>query len=103
MNTLTVEKKVIKYLENILKPEILFDKRILQRKKFILLTKLVTKLFSNKNSKVYFKNISNLIILVLNMYNEKYPIDIFSKSEDDALKNDKLKYKHILKEEFLLK
>ncbi len=103
MNSLTIEKRVIKYLENVFKPETLSNKKLLQRKKFILLSKLVEKLFSDNNSKVSFKNISNLIILVLNMYNEKYPIDIFSNSEDDSLKSDNLKYKQILKEEFLSK
>jgi hypothetical protein len=43
-----------------------------------------------------------LIILILNIYNEKFPVDTYSLAEENSRKEFDSKYKHILKEEFLL-
>lgn len=103
MNSLTIEKKVEDFLKNVFKSETIFNRKALQRKKFMLLSKLVADLFKSKNSQVCFNNISSLIILILNIYNEKFPVDIYSNLKENSLKRFSSKYKHILKEEFLLK
>ena len=103
MNSLIIEKKVEDFLKNVFKSETIFNKKSLQRKKFVLLSKLVADLFKSKNSQVCFNNISSLIILILNIYNEKFPVDIYSNVEESSLKRFNSKGKHILKEEFLLK
>ena len=77
------------------------DKRIIQQKKFRLLSKLVADLFLNKNSIECFHNISNLIILILNLYNEKFPLDIYSDSDKKITKNRNLGSKDILEKEIL--
>jgi len=102
LNSRTIEKKVENFLQNVFKPETPSNKKILQRKKFLLLSKLVSDLFDNKNSQVCFNNISNLIILILNIYNEKFPVDTYSLVEENSKKEINSKYKHILKEEFLI-
>ncbi len=101
MNSLTVEKKVEDFLKNVFKSETIFNKKNLQRKKFLLLSKLVADLFKSKNSQVCFKNISSLIILILNIYNEKFPVDLYSDLEDESLKKFNAKFNNILKDEFL--
>ncbi len=63
-----IEKKVENLLKYIFKPENSFNRRRLQKRKFFLLSKLVADLFKSKNSQVCFNNISNLIILFLNIY-----------------------------------
>ncbi|MFX1302066.1 MAG: hypothetical protein ACFFBV_09130 [Promethearchaeota archaeon] len=78
------------------------NKEYYQKKKFILLSKLVADLFNSKNSRVCFNNISSLIILILNIYNEQFPVDIYSSVKENSLKEHNSKYKQILKEEFLL-
>ena len=78
MNSQQIEDKVRELLDRILKLEEMGDKRIIQQEKFKLLSKLVADLFLNKNSLECFHNISNLIILILNIYNEKYPLDVYS-------------------------
>ena len=103
MNSLIIEKKVEDFLKNIFKSETKVNKRALQRKKFLLLSKLVADLFKSKNSQVCFNNISSLVILILNIYNENFPVDIYSNLEENSLKRFNSKYKHILKEEFLIK
>ncbi|MFX1419933.1 MAG: hypothetical protein ACFE9N_13525 [Promethearchaeota archaeon] len=102
LNSRIIEKKVETFLENVLKPETPFNKKIIQRKKFTLLSKLVTDLFDNKNSRVCFNNISNLIVLILNIYNEKFPIDNFSIEDGYSKKEINSKCKDILKQEFLI-
>ena len=101
LNSRKIEKKVENFLQNVFKPETPSNKDIIQRKKFILLSKLVSDLFENKNSQICFKNISNLIILILNIYNEKFPVDTYSQAEENSKNKFDSKYKHILKEEFL--
>lgn len=99
MNSRVIEKRVEDLLKKILKPEDSQNKKRIQRMKFRLLTKLVADLFDNKDSRECFHNISNLIILILNIYKDTFPVDIFSKQE----KNTTPKHKNILKQEFLLK
>jgi len=98
-----IEKKVENFLKYVFNPENSFNKKILQKKKFFLLSKLVVDLFNYKNSQVCFNNISNLIILILNIYNEKFPMDNYSSLEDNSIKKYNSEFKHILKDEFLNK
>ena len=56
--------------------------RGIQKKKFLLLTELFIKLFNSKNYRANFKNISSLILLLLNFYKKNYPVDIFSKDKN---------------------
>jgi len=102
VNSQLLEKKVEDLLENILKPEESQNKRRIQRIKFRLLSKLVADLFDNKDSKECFHNISNLIILILNLYNESFPMDNFSNREEDIEVKATSKHKDILKQEFLM-
>jgi len=102
LNSRTIERKVESFLQNVFKQETPSNKKIIQRKKFILLSKLVADLFNSKNSQICFSNISNLIILVLNIYNEKFPVDIYSLEKEISKKESNSKFKHILKEEFLI-
>ena len=100
MNSRLIEKKVEYFFESIFKPENSSNKRLLQKKKFILLSKLVADLFNCRNSNICFNNISNLIILILSVYNEKFQIDIYSSIKENPLKENDPDYKRILKEEF---
>ncbi len=102
MKSQKIEKKVEGFLKTFLKPYNPSNKRILQKKKFILLSKLIADLFKSKNSKICFNNISNLIILILNIYNEKFPVDIYSYQKENSRKTISSKYKNILKQEFLI-
>ena len=102
LNSRIIERKVEHFLQNVFKPETAFNKKQQQKKKFILLSKLVADLFERKNSRVCFNNISNLIILILNIYNEKFPVDIYSLEEETSTKKLSLKFKHLMKEEFLI-
>ncbi len=98
-----IEKKVENFLKHIFKPENSFNRRKLQKRKFFLLSKFVADLFNSKNSRICFNNISNLIILILNIYNENFPVDSYFSIDDNSLKSFNSEYKHILKEEFLKK
>lgn len=102
MNSKIIEKKVEDFLSNIFKPFTSRNKESYQKKKFVLLSKLVADLFNSKNSRICFNNISNLIILILNIYNEQFPVDIYSGVKENTLKKCNSKYKQILKEEFLI-
>lgn len=90
------------FLRNIFKPPSSINDKILQKKKFNLLYKLVAELFNSKNSLACFNTISNLIILILNIYNDKLPIDIYSHRIIYSEKRHNPKYKQILKTEFLI-
>ncbi|MFX1410051.1 MAG: hypothetical protein ACFFA6_06845 [Promethearchaeota archaeon] len=103
MNSHLIEKKVEYLLEKILKPEESQNKRKIQRIKFRLISKLVADLFDYKDSKECFHNISNLIILVLSIYNDTFPVDNFSNNETDLKEKPTAKHKSILKQEFLVK
>lgn len=72
----SIEKQVEDFLENSFGTDDYFFDSEIQKKRFVLLSKLVADLFNCKNSTVCFHNISNLIILILNIYNEKFPVDI---------------------------
>ena len=102
MNSKIIERKVENFLSKIFRPNDSLNKECYQKKKFILLSKLVADLFNSKNSQVCFNNISNLIILILNIYNDQFPVDIYSGVKDNTLKKCSSKYKKILKEEFLI-
>ncbi|MFX0004083.1 MAG: hypothetical protein ACFE9C_16635 [Candidatus Hodarchaeota archaeon] len=102
LNSRAIERKVEHFLQNVFKQETPSNKKQLQRKKFILLSKIIADLFDKKNSQVCFSSISNLIILVLNVYNEKFPLDIYSPEKKDLTQESNSKCKHILKEEFLI-
>lgn len=102
LNSRIIEKRVENFLYKVLIQDTPSNEKTLQRKKFILLSKLVADLFNTKNSQVCFSNISNLIILVLNLYNEKFPVDIYSLDKGNPLCEANSKFKHILKEEFLI-
>lgn len=102
MNSKIIERKVENFLSNIFKPNNSLNKDSHQKGKFIILSKLVADLFNSKNSRVCFNNVSSLIILILNIYNEQFPVDIYSEVEDNSLKKFNSKYKQILKEEFLI-
>ncbi len=69
-------------LEKIITFADLPDNSVIQRKKFLLLTELFLKLCKNKNYKGNFRNISSLILLLLNFYKKNYPVDIFSKEKN---------------------
>jgi hypothetical protein len=100
-STSAIEKKVEEFLEKSFcagNNEI-NDK--IQKKRFYLLSKLVADLFNCKNSTICFQNVSNLIILILNIYNEKFPIDIYSRNKSCLTKKPDSKLKHILKENLL--
>jgi len=103
VNSQLLEKKVEDLLENILKPEESENKRRIQRIKFRLLSKLVADLFDNKDSRECFHNISNLIILMLNLYKDTFPVDIFLNKEKEREVKSTTKHKQILKQEFLMK
>lgn len=96
-----VEKKVEDLLNHILKQRPSYNRKKLQQGKFSLLSKLVTELFKSKNSRISFNNISSLIILILNICNEKFRNYNHSSVEDNSLNSFKPGYKHILKDEFL--
>jgi len=102
LNPKIIERIVENFLSKIFSPNDSLNKEYYQKKKFILLSKLVADLFNSKNSRVCFNNISNLIILILNIYNEQFPVDIYSGVKDNTLKKCNSKYKQILKEEFLI-
>ena len=97
-----IEEQVEDFLTNIFNPEKVSNKRTMQKRKYILLSKLIADLFNCSNSKECFNNISSLINLILNIYNEKFPVDIYSLNTDNSLKKSNSKYKHILKGEFLI-
>jgi hypothetical protein len=99
LNSRVIERKVEHFLQTIFRSDKVSNKKEIQRKKFLLLSKLVADLFENKNSQVCFNNISSLIILILNIYNDKFPIDVYSREQET--RNDSL-HKQILKKEFLI-
>ena len=97
----SIEKQVEDFLENSFSTDDYFFDREIQKKRFFLLSKLVADLFNCKNSTVCFHNISNLIILILNIYNEKFPVDVYSNGKISRTKKPNSKLKHIIKENLL--
>ena len=102
LNSQIIERKIEVFLNTIFKSKKSTNRRIVQKQKFKVLSKLITDLFRRKNCRECFKNISSLIILILNIYNEKFPVDIYSFNTDDSLKISNSNYKDILKKEFLI-
>ncbi len=99
VNSRTIEKQVEDFLDNSFNTEDYFNNNSeTQKKKFTLLSKLVADLFNCKNSAVCFHNISNLIVLILNIYNEKFPVDIYSNGRTDSIKKSNNNFKRIIKE-----
>ncbi|MHA2008368.1 MAG: hypothetical protein ACXABO_04005 [Promethearchaeota archaeon] len=101
MNSESIEKQVKDFLEkSFLAEEYLIDTEI-QKRRFALLSKLVADLFKCNNSALCFHNISNLIILILNIYNEKFPIDIYSNDDNYSVRGKDSKIKQILGDNLL--
>ena len=101
MNSRAIEKQVENFLDKSFNTEDYYTNSETQRKRYILLSKLVADLFNCKNSAVCFHNISNLIILILNIYNEKFPVDIYSNGGTDSIKNNNTYFKRIIKESLI--
>ncbi len=101
VNSRTIEKQVEDFLNNSFNTEDYFINSEIQKKRFVLLSKLVADLFYYKNSSVCFHNISNLIVLILNIYNEKFPVDRYSNGRTDSIKKSNNNFKRIIKENLL--
>ncbi|MHA1916093.1 MAG: hypothetical protein ACW97V_17230 [Promethearchaeota archaeon] len=98
LNSRSIEKQVEDFLENSFTEEdYIFDNKV-QRKRFKLLSTLVADLFNCKNSTLCFQNVSNLIILILNIYCEKFPVDLYSSDTKSSKKKPPSTLKQILKE-----
>ncbi|MFX1346787.1 MAG: hypothetical protein ACFFBC_14145 [Promethearchaeota archaeon] len=97
----SIEKQVEEFLENSFGVDGYFLDSRVQKKKFGLLSKLVADLFNCKNSRICFQNVSNLIILILSIYNEKFPVDIYSNDKMGRIIKSNSKLKQILKENLL--
>lgn len=102
LNSQIIERKVEGFLKTFLTSNKSENRRKIQIKKFELLSKLIVDLFNCKNSRECFNNISSLIILILNIYNEKFPVDIYFNNSIDSQKKTNSKFKNIMKEEFLI-
>ncbi len=98
MNSRTIEKQVEDFLDNSFNAEDHFVNNENQKKKFVLLSRLVADLFKCENSAVCFHNISNLIVLILNIYNEKFPVDIYSNGRTGSKKKSDNDFKRIIRE-----
>lgn len=97
----SIEKQVEDFLKNsYCSEDTVFDEEI-QKKRFSLLSKLVDDLFNCNNSITCFHNISNLIILILNIYHEKFPIDVYSNGNKNLIQKPDPELKRILKENLL--
>ena len=75
------------------------DKKILQKEKFKLISSLIEDLYKNKNSREHFNRISNQLVLLLTLSNQKKPFDIYYEEETDHLKNASDIFGDILKSE----
>ena len=63
------------------------NEKELQKKKFKLISQLIEDLYKNKNSREHFNLISNQLILLLTLSNQKKPFDIFFEEAEDHLKD----------------
>lgn len=97
----SIEKQVEEFLENSFGANDYFLDSRVQKKRFGLLSKLVADLFNCRNSRICFQNVSNLIILILSIYNEKFPVDIYFNDKMGRTKKPNSKSKQILKENLL--
>ena len=95
VNSRNIEKQVEDFLDGSFNTEDYFVNSETQKERFTLLSKLVVDLFNCKNSAVCVHNISNLIILILNIYNEKFPVDLYS---NGGAKKSRNNFKRIIKE-----
>lgn len=79
------------------------NEKEVQRNKFILLSDLLLKLCTSRNIKSSFKNLTSLILVLLNVYKENYPLDVYSTDtkEIKLKKQENQQIKHILKQELL--
>lgn len=100
-NSESIEKKVEDFLENSFCTKDYVFNDEMQKRRFSLLSKLVADLFNCKNSAICFHNISSLIVLILNIYNEKFPIDIYSNNKKSLIRKPNSKLKQIMKENLL--
>jgi hypothetical protein len=100
-NSRNIEKRVEDFLDNAFNTEDYFINGEIQKKRFVLLSKLVTDLFHCKNSAACVQNVSSLIVLILNIYNEKFPVDIYSNGRANSIKNRNNTFKRILKDNLL--
>jgi hypothetical protein len=98
LNSRSIESQVEDFLDNTFTEEdYIFDSDV-QKKRFKLLSRLVADLFNCKNSTFCFQNVSNLIILILNIYCEKFPVDLYSSHTKISRKKPPSELKQILKE-----
>ncbi|MHA2038913.1 MAG: hypothetical protein ACW98X_20970 [Promethearchaeota archaeon] len=98
VNSRDIEQRVEDFLYKSFKTEDYFIDSEVQKRRFALLSKLVADLFNCKNSTVCFHNVSNLIVLILNIYNEKFPVDMYSNETTNSIKKRKNSIKRIIKE-----
>lgn len=79
------------------------DEVKVQKSKFLLLSELLLKLCTSRTVRGNFKNLTNLILLFLNIYKKNYPVDIYSfdRKEPQLKEQDYLKIKRVLKQELL--
>ncbi|MHA1988487.1 MAG: hypothetical protein ACW98D_17795 [Promethearchaeota archaeon] len=98
MNSRIIEKRVEDFLDNYFNSEDNFTNSDIQKKRFDLLSKLVSELFDCKNSTVCVHNISNLIVLILNIYRERFPVDIYTNGITETIEKSNNNVKRILKE-----
>ena len=98
VNSSSIEKQVEDFLTDSFNTEDYFINSETQKKRFILLSKLVADLFNCKNSAVCIHNVSNLIVLILNIYNEKFPVDMYSNGRTDSIQKGNNNFKRIIKE-----
>lgn len=74
----------------------------IQRKKFELLSFLLSELCKNQSSKKKITDLSSFIVLLLNIYKRRYPLDRYSTKDEksiDKTKSNKTKHR-ILEKEF---
>jgi len=101
VNSRIIEKRVEDFLDNCFNSEDSFIDSDIQKRRFELLSKLVADLFNCKNSALCVHNISNLIILILNIYSEKFPVDLYSNGRTNSIKKSNKNVKRILKENLI--
>ena len=97
LNSRSIKKRVEDFLEKTFAEDNYhFDTKV-QRKKFKLLSTLVADLFNCKNSTVCFQNVSSFIILILNIYCGKVPVNVYSNKAKFSRKKLPSTVKHVLK------
>ena len=77
------------------------NRKELQRRKFKMISKLVDDIYNSKNSRMRFNLISNQLVLLLSLSNEKNGLDIFFDDEEDYIKDASDVFGDILKSELL--